>query len=113
MHARHIVATLGIIAASFVAGTAYGRNTHADDLVSRIYRVADARKGSGDWGSILTYTESKATTLGTSSMLTAELEFLPGKELQPPHQHAEEEFQYVIEGGGTWFLNGRETPIEK
>jgi mannose-6-phosphate isomerase-like protein (cupin superfamily) len=46
-------------------------------------------------------------------MLTAVLEFLPGKQLQPPHQHAEEEFQYVIEGSGTWTLNGIESPITK
>ena len=30
-------------------------------------------------------------------MLTAELEFLPGKQLQPPHSKPEEEFQFVIE----------------
>jgi len=46
-------------------------------------------------------------------MLTAVLEFLPGKQLQPPHRHTNEEFQYIIEGSGTWFLNGKETPILK
>lgn len=113
MNKLSITAVILTCGASFVAGTAYGHAAKAPDLESRIYHTADARKGSGDWGSILTYTEASTATLGTSSMLTAELEFLPGKQLQPPHQHPEEEFQYVIEGGGTWFLNGKETPIAK
>jgi mannose-6-phosphate isomerase-like protein (cupin superfamily) len=46
-------------------------------------------------------------------MLTAELEFLPGKQLQPPHRHEQEEFQYVIEGSGTWHLNGQDIPLQK
>src|SRR6185503_15800248 len=29
-------------------------------------------------------------------------------QLQPPHQHADEEFQYVSAGSGTWVLNGVE-----
>ncbi len=41
------------------------------------------------------------------------LEFLPEKQLQPPHEHAEEEFQHVISGSGTWTLNGKESPIKK
>ena len=95
----------GVVAEKAVAPTA--------DLESRIYRKTDARKGGGDWGSIYTYTGEGTPTVGTDSVLTAELEFLPGKQLQPPHQHANEEFQYVIEGGGTWFLNGKETPIQR
>jgi mannose-6-phosphate isomerase-like protein (cupin superfamily) len=46
-------------------------------------------------------------------MLAAELEFLPGKRLQPPHRHVNEEFQYVIEGSGTWTLNGEEIPLRQ
>jgi quercetin dioxygenase-like cupin family protein len=100
--------------ACFAAGAAVESAVRATpDLASRIWRVADARKGGGDWGTIYTYTSEGTATVGTDSVLTAELEFLPGKQLQPPHVHANEEFQYVIEGGGTWFLNGKETPIQK
>jgi mannose-6-phosphate isomerase-like protein (cupin superfamily) len=83
------------------------------DLTSHIYRQDEVKKSSGSWGNIYIYTGDTTTTLGTSSMLTAMLEFMPGKKLQPPHKHAEEEFQYVMEGSGTWTLNGKEVPIKK
>ena len=83
------------------------------DLESHIYKKSEARKSSGNWGSIYIYTSDSTSTYGTENMLTAQLEFLPGQRLQPPHQHANEEFQYVMEGSGTWFLNGIETPIHK
>jgi mannose-6-phosphate isomerase-like protein (cupin superfamily) len=98
---------------SFAAGIAVEKQNAPAPLDSHIYRKADARKSGGDWGSIYIYTPDTTATHGTDSMLTAELEFLPGKRLQPPHLHPEEEFQYIIEGTGTWFLNGKETPIQK
>ena len=98
---------------SFAGGVAWENRKSSSDLVSHIYRKVDARKSTGDWGSIHIFTGDTTSTYGTDSMLTAELEFLPGKQLQPPHQHANEEFQYVIEGRGTWSLNGTEIPLEK
>jgi mannose-6-phosphate isomerase-like protein (cupin superfamily) len=100
-------------AIAFAAGAALEKQNQTPNLESRIIRKAEARKGGGAWGSIYTYTEANTSTVGTDSMLTAELEFLPGKQLQPPHLHAEEEFQYIIEGSGTWTLNGKEIPIQK
>jgi mannose-6-phosphate isomerase-like protein (cupin superfamily) len=98
---------------SFAAGVGVERKSATKDLESRIYAKEDARLSSGDWGSIRLYTEDGTPTFGTSSMLTAQLEFVPGKQLHPPHQHAEEEFQYIIEGSGTWSLNGKEFPAKK
>jgi mannose-6-phosphate isomerase-like protein (cupin superfamily) len=103
---------LGTSILSFAGGIAWSHKA-AGDIPSYIYKKAEARKSGGDWGSIYIYTPDSTTTYGTESMLTAYLEFLPGKRLQPPHQHANEEFQYVIDGSGTWFLNGKETPIQK
>ncbi|MEI9943858.1 MAG: cupin domain-containing protein [Chitinophagaceae bacterium] len=98
---------------SFAGGIVWNNKAPKEDIGSYIYKKTEARKSSGDWGSIWIYTNDSTSTYGTESMLTAELEFLPGKRLQPPHQHANEEFQYVMEGSGTWFLNGKETPIHK
>lgn len=98
---------------SFAAGKMWGNKKPAKDIESHIYRKAEARKSTGNWGSIYIYTSDSTPTYGTESMLTAQLEFLPGKQLQPPHQHANEEFQYVMEGSGTWFLNGKDIPIQK
>ena len=98
---------------SFAGGIIWVRKKPAGDIPSHIYTKEEVKKSTGSWGSIYMYTNDSISTYGTESMLTAVLEFLPGKQLQPPHQHANEEFQYIIEGSGTWFLNGKETPIKK
>ncbi|HWA26067.1 MAG TPA: cupin domain-containing protein [Lacunisphaera sp.] len=99
-------------AVAFAAGAAADRAAQPAPLESCIIRRAEVKKSGGDWGTIRVYTRDTTTTTGTDSMLTAELEFLPGKRLQPPHQHPNEEFQYVISGTGTWHLNGKDIPLE-
>ena len=99
--------------AFFFAGTLWAGKPGSPPLESHIWIVADARQSTGSWGSISIYTEDAQPSFGTSSVLTAELTFLPGKQLQPPHQHPDEEFQYVIDGSGTWSLNGKEYPLSK
>lgn len=98
---------------SFAAGAALERSQQSAALDSRIMRETDAKQSTSSWGSIRIYTRDKTPTTGTDSLLTAELEFLPGKRLQPPHRHADEELQYVISGRGTWHLNGQDIPLEK
>jgi quercetin dioxygenase-like cupin family protein len=88
-------------------------DTMKADLQSYIFKQANVKKSGGAWGNIYTYTSDTVSTYGTNSMLTAMLEFNPGQRLQPPHKHPEEEYQYVIQGSGTWFLNGVETTIKK
>jgi quercetin dioxygenase-like cupin family protein len=95
---------------AFAAGALWAESGKAP-LDSRIFAAGDARTSKGSWGQIRLYTEEGTPSFGTRSVLTAELEFLPGQQLQPPHQHADEEFQYVIEGEGTWSLNGEERPL--
>jgi quercetin dioxygenase-like cupin family protein len=106
-----ITAVITSLALSFLAGTLWARKPEQALLESRIYSAADARTSGGEWGEIHVYTGDATPTFGTRSLLTASLTFLPGKQLQPPHQHPDEEFQYVIEGEGTWSLNGREQPL--
>jgi quercetin dioxygenase-like cupin family protein len=96
---------------AFAAGAAVDHAVQPAPLESCIIRQADIKKNGGDWGSIRVYTRDTTATVGTDSMLTAELEFLPGKQLQPPHLHPQEEFQYVISGNGTWHLNGQDIPL--
>jgi quercetin dioxygenase-like cupin family protein len=113
MKTIQLLAVLLIAAASFTAGILWEqRQAQAASLESRIIRKTDAKKSTGTWGSIETYTAEGTPTVGTNSMLVAELEFLPGKQLQPPHRHANEEFQYVISGRGTWHLNGQDLPLQ-
>jgi quercetin dioxygenase-like cupin family protein len=107
--------TLGaaaIAGCGFFAGALWANKPEKAPLESHIWSAGDARTSKGAWGSISIYTEDGQPSQGTSSVLTAELTFLAGKQLQPPHQHADEEFQYVIEGSGTWSLNGKEYPLK-
>ncbi len=103
-----LAATAG---AFFFAGTLWANKPEKPILDSHIWKAGDARKSTGSWGWISIYTEDAQPSFATNSVLTAELEFLPGKQLQPPHQHPDEEFQYVIEGSGTWLLNGKDYPL--
>jgi len=102
---------IALMAASFSAGTLWAQKPDKPPLDSHIWSAGDARASKGAWGEIHIYTEDATPTFGTSSLLTASLTFLPGKQLQPPHQHPDEEFQYVVEGEGTWSLNGKEQPL--
>jgi len=113
MNLRSLSGIGAVAFAAFFAGTLWANKDARPPLESRIFTANDARLSRGTWGSISIYTEDGQPTFGTSSVLTAELEFLAGKQLQPPHQHADEEFQYVIEGAGTWTLNGRDYPLNK
>jgi len=49
-------------------------------------------------------------TIGTKDTIVGLAIIEPNNEIHPPHQHAEEEFLYIVEGSGTWTLNGVETP---
>lgn len=111
MRPRTLFAGAALAALSFCAGALWAQKPVPPPLESHVWKAGDARLASGEWGSIALYTEDGQPSFGATSVLTAQLEFLPGKRLQPPHQHAEEEFQYVIEGSGTWSLNGVEQPL--
>lgn len=98
--------------ASFIAGNLWAEISQSKIIESQIIHQKNANTSSGDWGSISIYTNDQTETYGTENMLTAMLEFHPGKQLQPPHQHTEEEFTYIVEGSGTWSLNGVESTIQ-
>jgi quercetin dioxygenase-like cupin family protein len=108
---KRIVSAFLLVSMSFAAGVLWAQKSGKPMLDSRIFSASDARTSKGDWGEINIYTEDAQPSYGNSSILTASLTFLPGKRLQPPHQHADEEFQYVVEGEGTWSLNGKEQPL--
>jgi quercetin dioxygenase-like cupin family protein len=109
---KRFIGAAALLTAAFMAGALWAENRPRPPLESHIWSAADARTSKGEWGEIHIYTEDATPTAGTESILTASLTFLPGKQLQPPHQHVDEEFQYVIEGEGTWSLNGREQPLK-
>lgn len=112
MKAPFILILLGCCSLAFAAGVAVEKSQPPAELESVVLRRADLKKNTGSWGWIQLYTRDTTVTTGTDSLLTAELEFLPGQRLQPPHLHPQEELQYVISGHGTWHLNGKDLPLE-
>lgn len=83
------------------------------DLDSQIISNEEANTIKEDWGHIIIYTDETSTnTYGTKNMLTAKAVIKPGMEIHPPHQHTQEEFLYVVEGEGTWSMNGVESPAK-
>lgn len=67
-----------------------------------------AQRQDFEWGSLYTYFEGES--YGTQDGLAAVAVIEPGQEIHPPHLHAEEEYLMVVEGSGTWHLNGEDRP---
>lgn len=96
---------------SFLLG--WGLNQTFNSLETKVISEEKANQMHEDWGKLIIYTDEASTsTYGTEHMLTAVAEIKPGMEIHPPHQHTAEEFMYVIEGNGTWYINGEEFPAE-
>lgn len=82
-----------------------------DNLPSKIIKATELEVLKESWGDLIIYTPEEGTvTYGTQNTLTAVAEIKPGEQIHPPHQHTAEEFLYILEGTGTWSLNGRESP---
>ena len=79
------------------------------DLRTKVFTEDEVVKEELAWGTFTIYTpEDGTSTYGTENMLTAVAEIKPGMEIHPPHQHSAEEFLFVIEGEGTWSVEGEE-----
>jgi len=79
----------------------------SDLQLSAIIAQQEAQRQDFDWGTLYTYYQKE--TSGTRDGLAAVAVIKPGWEIHPPHQHAEEEYLMILEGQGTWHLNGRES----
>ncbi|MEX2153470.1 MAG: cupin domain-containing protein [Gemmatimonadaceae bacterium] len=99
-----IGATTGLILA-VMAGVLVSKQ-RGEVQPSSILSQQDALRQDFDWGTLYTYYQKE--TYGTRDGLAAVAVIKPGWEIHPPHQHAEEEYLMVVEGQGTWHLNGRE-----
>jgi mannose-6-phosphate isomerase-like protein (cupin superfamily) len=72
-------------------------------------RTADAAQvETFDWGQLVTY--FAGDSYAATDSLSAVAVIKPGMEIHPPHVHSEEEYLMVLEGEGTWSVEGRESP---
>jgi mannose-6-phosphate isomerase-like protein (cupin superfamily) len=101
---RSIGATIGA-ALALTSGVVLATQ-RTDVQPSAIVSQQEAQRQDFEWGTLYTYYQKE--TYGTRDPLAAVAVIKPGWEIHPPHQHAEEEYLMVVEGHGTWHLNGRE-----
>lgn len=80
-------------------------------LKSGIVRFDDAESRPADWGEFHRYFGGE--TFGTKNVLTAVAVVEPGKAVHRAHRHAEEEYLAVLQGSGTWSLDGKEVPAQR
>jgi mannose-6-phosphate isomerase-like protein (cupin superfamily) len=105
---RPIGAAAALLAAFAAGALVPARRPPPAEQPSAIRSQQEAKREDFAWGSLYTYYEGES--YGTRDGLAAVAVIKPGMEIHPPHQHAEEEYLMVVEGSGTWHLNGRETP---
>ena len=77
-------------------------NDNASAVVSEKQAVVD----KAPWGDFLTY--YTGTTFGSKDGLAGVAVIKAGMEIHPPHIHSEEEYMMVLEGEGSWHLNGKD-----
>lgn len=108
MKHRALLLSLPIACAlSFAAGIVVS-SERSSAQPSAIVSQQQAKREDSAWGSLYTYYEGES--YGTKDGLTAVAVIKPGQEIHPPHEHAEEEYLMVLEGSGTWHLNGKDSP---
>ena len=75
-------------------------------LKSKVVGFDEARVHVADWGEMRTYFTGQ--TLATKDVLTAVAIVEPGKAVHRAHRHPHEEYLVVVDGTGTWSLDGKE-----
>jgi mannose-6-phosphate isomerase-like protein (cupin superfamily) len=78
---------------------------------SRIVSLEEANLKEGDYGFFKIHTRGKTamTVKSFSGICTVH----SGKAAHPAHRHAEEEYLLIMEGEGTWILDGVESPAKQ
>jgi mannose-6-phosphate isomerase-like protein (cupin superfamily) len=100
-------AAIGALALAFTGGVLVSAPRY-DVQPSAIRAQQDAKREDFAWGTLYTYYAGES--YGTKDGLAAVAVIKPGMEIHPPHEHAEEEYLMVVQGEGTWHLNGKEQP---
>jgi len=80
-------------------------------LKSGVVSFEDAPGHQADWGEMRRYFTGE--TAGTKDVLTAVAIVQPGKAVHRAHRHAQEEYLILVEGAGTWSLDGKESPAKR
>ena len=108
---RRVLVNAAMAAVLVGGGYAIGRAQGAAPLKSAVVTAGQAVVAdSGAWGEFRK--QFGGPTSATADVLSGYLDLKPGAEPHPPHQHADEEFLYIVEGSGEWYLNGKTSPAK-
>ena len=102
----HLPAALLLVAAGYTLGRAQAPALQSAIVSEDRAVVAD----SGAWGEFRSH--FAGPTSGTADVLAGHADIKAGTENHPPHTHADEEFLYLVEGSGTWTLDGKQYPAK-
>jgi len=113
---RICVGSTLVVAVAIAMVAAWGRSGAAaepgpGELKSGIIRFEETKSTAADWGMMHRYFTGK--TFATKDVLVAVAVIEPGKAVHKEHRHAEEEYLAVVEGTGTWSLDGKEIPAKR
>ena len=79
-------------------------------LKSQIVGWDEARSHVADWGEMRFYFTGQ--TFATKDVLVAAAVVEPGKAVHRAHRHAQEEYLILVQGSGTWSLDGKDIPAK-
>lgn len=78
---------------------------------TKVLTAETAKTSEEDWGVFREYFAGQ--TDGVQDLLSGTATIDSGREIHPPHSHAEEEFLMVISGEGTWTVEGEDFPAKE
>ena len=104
---KNITTTLSLIAVAIFALTVNAADKPTQ-LTSAIVSQKDAHITHYEGGDFHTY--FYGDTPLTKGAITGVAVIKPNNEIHPAHQHPDEEYLMILEGSGTWTLNGKSQP---
>lgn len=81
-----------------------------EPLKSKVVGWEEARSHTAEWGEMRFYFTGQ--TSATKDVLTAVAVVEPGKAVHRAHRHPQEEYLILVQGSGTWSLDGKEFPAK-
>ena len=116
LRAKRPIGWLALFGAGFAVALLTRYSTTAADpkpepLKSQIVGWDETRSHAADWGEMRTYFSGQ--TFATRDMLTAVAVVEPGKAVHREHRHAQEEYLVLVDGSGTWSLDGKQSPAKQ
>ena len=84
----------------------------SDAPPSEVRSESEVQTSTGEWGTFYQYFNEDTPVITAVNVGVAKIN-AGENEPHPPHKHSEEEYIIVLEGRGTWYLNGKEFPAKK